>query len=86
MSTFIYWKWSLRIPYLHCWAFQLRSIPLSPGTQKFYCKRNAVNKMEQRLTKSDVDIADHLTEVSDPYGRLSGRVEKEEQECQLIWT
>ena len=31
--------------------------------------------MEQRLTKSDVDIADHLTEVSDPYVRIRRRIE-----------
>jgi hypothetical protein len=25
-----YWRWTLLIPTLHCWAFHLRSLPLSP--------------------------------------------------------
>jgi len=27
----IYWRWPLQVPFLHCWAFWLRSSPLSPG-------------------------------------------------------
>ena len=28
----IYWRWSLQVPSPYCWAFQLRSSPLSTGT------------------------------------------------------
>ena len=30
MTPSFYWKWTLQVPTGHCWAFQIRSLPLSP--------------------------------------------------------
>jgi hypothetical protein len=35
----------------------------------------ASERLNQQLTETDADTANHWTEVSDPYGRIRGKTE-----------
>ena len=99
-TILIYWMRSLQVWYHLCWVFWLMSctlgsIPSADTKHWHYCwcqkvlaDRSLVwlssERLYQHLTNTDADIANYQTEPMDPNGRVRGRIEGAEGNCNPI--